>query len=349
MNTFADQQRFSRASAPRVGVVGAGGLGVHHVRILRDLCGERFAGFVDEHPGRAQQVASQYQVTAYPSLERLLDDVDAVSIVVPTTAHHAVAAAALARGKHLFVEKPFTVTLEEADDLLDRSRAAGVMLQVGHVERFNRAVRAAMPYVDGPRFIESDRLAPFNPRGSDVAVVLDLMIHDLDLVHTLVGSPVADVQAMGIPVLTPQVDIANARLTFANGAVANITASRVSRERLRKLRIFQRSGYLSLDLAAGTGEFFRLRGDFDPMQLARAPRALEEFVERVVLDAPDGEPLVLELSQFLGAIMGRNRVAVTGEEGREALAAALRIVGAIEQAHAVMRAGESPSHGAAGA
>jgi predicted dehydrogenase len=214
------------------------------------------------------------------------------------------------------------------------------LLQVGHVERFNRAVRAAMPFVDGPRFIESDRLAPFSPRGSDVAVVLDLMIHDLDLVHTLVGLRVADVQAMGMPVLTPQIDIANARLTFANGAVANITASRVSRERLRKLRIFQRSGYISLDLAAGTGEFFRLRGDFDPMLLARAPRALEEFVERVPLEAPDGEPLVLELSQFLGAIAGRNAVAVTGEEGREALEAALRIVAAIEAAHQVMRASD---------
>jgi predicted dehydrogenase len=151
---------------------------------------------------------------------------------------------------------------------------------------------------------------------------------------------VADVQAMGMPVLTPQIDIANARLTFANGAVANITASRVSRERLRKLRIFQRSGYLSLDLAAGTGEFFRLRGDFDPMLLARAPRALEEFVERVPLEAPDGEPLVLELSQFLGAIAGRNPVAVTGEEGREALEAALRIVTAIEAAQQVMRASD---------
>jgi predicted dehydrogenase len=341
MSMATDRQLFSGTKAPRVGVVGAGGLGVHHVRILRDLCGERFVGFVDENPARASAVASQYQVTAYPSLAALLDEVDAVSIVVPTTAHHVVATAALARGKHVFVEKPFTVTLAEADALLGQSRAAGVILQVGHVERFNRAVRAAMPYVDGPRFIESDRLAPFNPRGSDVAVVLDLMIHDLDLVHTLVGSPVADVQAMGIPVLTPQLDIANARLTFANGAVANITASRVSRERLRKLRIFQRSGYLSLDLAAGTGEFFRLRGDFDPMALARAPRALEEFVERVTIEAPEGEPLVLELSQFLGAIMGRNAVAVTGEEGREALEAALRIVSAIEQAHRVMQASEA--------
>lgn len=333
-----DQRAYSGADAPRVGVVGAGGLGVHHVRILRDLSGDRFVGFVDENPARAAAVAEQLGVRTLPSLDALLAEVDAVSVVVPTTAHHAVASAVLAAGKHVFIEKPFTVTLDEADDLIALARTAGVVLQVGHVERFNRAVRAAMPYVDAPRFIESDRLAPFNPRGSDVAVVLDLMIHDLDLVHTLVGQRVADVQAMGIPVLTPQLDIANARLTFANGAVANITASRVSRERVRKLRVFQQSGYLSLDLAAGTGEFFRLRPDFDPHQLARAPRALEDFVERVSIDAPDAEPLGLELAQFLGAVMGTHPIAVTGAEGREALEAALRIVTAIEAAHRTMRA-----------
>ena len=285
-----------------------------------------------------RDVAAQHGVRAFSSLHEMLDDVDAVSVVVPTTAHFAVAAEALRAGKHVFIEKPFTVTLDEADALIALAASTGVVLQVGHVERFNRAVRAAMPFVDGPRFIESDRLAPFNPRGSDVAVVLDLMIHDLDLVHTLVGAPVVDVQAMGIPVLTPQLDIANARLTFANGAVANITASRVSRERVRKLRIFQNSGYLSLDLATGTGEYFRLRSDFDPHQLARAPRALEDFVERVVLNAPDGEPLVLELTQFLGAIMGTHPIAVTGAAGRDALDAALRIVTTIDQAHRAMRA-----------
>ncbi len=308
------------------------------MRILRDLAGNRFIGFIDENPARAAEVAAQLGVSAWASLDEMLPHVDAVSIVVPTTSHHAVASAALRAGKHVFIEKPFTVTLAEADELIALAAHAGVVLQVGHVERFNRAVRAAMPFVDGPRFIESDRLAPFNPRGSDVAVVLDLMIHDLDLVRTLVGSRVADVQAMGIPVLTPQLDIANARLTFANGAVANITASRVSRERVRKLRIFQQSGYLSLDLAAGHGEFFRLRADFDPRQLARAPRALEDFVERVALEAPEGEPLGLELTQFLGAIMGTQPIAVTGAEGRDALEAALRIVSAIESAHSAMRA-----------
>ncbi|MEI6740665.1 MAG: Gfo/Idh/MocA family oxidoreductase [Gemmatimonadaceae bacterium] len=328
---MATARMFSGATAPKVGVIGAGGLGVHHVRILRDLAGDRFVGFVDENPARAAQVAEQLGVAALPSVEALLSQVDAVSVVVPTTMHHRVASAVLRAGRHVFIEKPFTVTLAEADDLIALAAAAGVVLQVGHVERFNRAVRAAMPYVDGPRFIESDRLAPFNPRGSDVAVVLDLMIHDLDLVHTLVGVPVAEVSAMGIPVLTPSLDIANARLTFANGAVANITSSRVSRERLRKLRIFQKSGYISLDLAAGTGEFFRMRGDVDPRQLARAPRALEDFVERVELSAPEGEPLVLELTQFLSAILGQDPIAVTGADGRDALEAALRIVAAIEQ------------------
>ncbi len=324
-----------------MGVVGAGGLGVHHVRILRDLAGDRFAGFVDQNPARAAEVAASLNVMAWPTLDAMLDEVDAVSIVVPTTAHHAVTSEALRRGKHVFVEKPFTATLEEADELLALQQSAGVVVQVGHVERFNRAVRAAIPFVDGPLFIESDRLAPFSPRGSDVAVVLDLMIHDIDLVCSLVNSLVNEVSAAGIPVLTPQVDIANARLTFASGAVANVTASRVSRERIRKLRIFQRSGYLSLDLASGTGEFFRLRGDFNPMMLARAPRSVEDFVERVALEAPEGEPLVLELSQFLGAVAGQHPVTVDGTQGREALSVALRIVSEIDRSLIAIKQGGS--------
>jgi predicted dehydrogenase len=195
-------------------------------------------------------------------------------------------------------------------------------------------VRAALPYVEAPRFIESDRLAPFNPRGSDVAVVLDLMIHDIDLVRTFVGGGVASIAAVGVPVLTPFVDIANARISFEAGAVANITASRVSRERMRKLRIFQQSGYLSLDLAAGTGEFYRLRRDVDLVALVRqaqGAQALETFVERVTLEAPDGEPLRLELQNFLEAVRGRAEIAVSGDDGREALAVALTIVREIER------------------
>lgn len=320
--------------AVRIGVIGAGALGFHHTRILRDVPGAQLVGFHDAKPARAAQVSAELDVRSFATLESLLDEVDAVSVVVPTPAHFTVASPALERGLHVLIEKPIATTLEEADALLAIAKRTGAKVQTGHVERFNRAVRAALPYVEGPRFIESNRLAPFNPRGSDVAVVLDLMIHDIDLVRTFVGGGVSAVSAVGVPVLTPFVDIANARITFDAGAVANITASRVSRDRMRKLRIFQQSGYLSLDLAAGTGEFYRLRKDVDLLALVRdaqGAQALETFVERVPLDAPEGEPLRLELEAFVQAVHGDGPVSVTGEDGREALAVALTIVRDIER------------------
>ncbi len=300
------------------------------MRILRSVEGIELKGFVEARAERAQQVSTELGVRAYPSVSALLDEVDAVTIAVPTPAHHSVASEALRRGKHVLIEKPLATTIAEADDLLALAKANGAIIQTGHVERFNRAIRAALPYVDKPRFIQSDRLAPFNPRGSDVAVVLDLMIHDLDLVGTLVGDHVATVSAVGVPVLTPFVDIANARLTFAGGAVANITASRVSKDRMRKIRIFQGSGYLSLDLAAGTGEFYRLKGNLDLAALAKAPAELDSFVERIALEAPEGEPLRLEFESFAAALRGEGPVIVSGEDGREALEVALRIVKEIE-------------------
>jgi predicted dehydrogenase len=315
----------------RTGVIGAGGLGHHHVRILRDMQGPDFAGFYEVKAERAAQVASELGVRAFESLDALLDVVDAVTIVVPTPAHYAVAEQVLARGIHALIEKPIAATLEQADAMLRLAAEHGAIIQTGHVERFNRAIRAAIPYVEHPRFIESDRLAPFNPRGADVAVVLDLMIHDIDLVHTLVGGKAASVLAVGVPVLTPFVDMANARLAFDSGAVANITASRVSRERMRKLRIFQPSGYLSLDLNAGSGEFYRLRGELDMAALATSPLALEQFVERIPLEADEGQPLQLEFESFLAAVRGEGPIVVTGAEGREALAVALQIVADIER------------------
>jgi predicted dehydrogenase len=317
-----------------MGVIGAGALGFHHVRILRDMPGVAFAGFHEANPERAAHVTKELGVPAFPSVEALVDVIDAATIVVPTPAHYAVAKVALARGKHLLIEKPIAATLDEADELVATAKASGALIQTGHVERFNRAIRAALPYVDAPRFVESDRLAPFNPRGSDVAVVLDLMIHDIDLVRTLVGGAVSGLSAVGIPVLTPFVDIANARLTFEAGAVANITASRVSRERMRKLRIFQQSGYISLDLAAGTAEYYRLRRDVDLAALVRDARGAQElaaFVEHVPIDAPEGEPLRLELEAFVRAVAGEAAIPVTGDDGREALAVALTIVRDIER------------------
>ena len=287
------------------------------------------------------RVANELGARPFDSLPALLDAVQAAVVVVPTRAHYEVAKDALSRGVHLLIEKPITATLEQADELLALAKQKGALLQIGHVERFNRALRAAMPYLDSPRFVESERLAPFNPRGTDVAVVLDLMIHDIDLVHALVRDKVVDVRAVGVGVLT-QMDMTNAWLSFENGAVANIKASRVSRDRLRKLRIFQRNGYFSLDLGDGSGEFYRLKHDIDVAELAKSSQSIEKFVERIKLKAPDGEPLRLEHESFIAAIAGKSPVVVTGEDGRDALAVAMRIVAEIEKAMPMLR-------GAAGA
>ena len=291
----------------------------------------KFAGFVEPRDERAKEVEKELGVTRYSDEASLLADVDAITIVVPTPAHYQVAKTALDAGKHVFIEKPITATLEQAEELLDTARKHGALVQIGHVERFNRAVRAALPYVSRPRFIESERLALFNLRGSDVAVVLDLMIHDIDLVLTLVGDTAQDISAVGVPVLTPMLDIANARVTFTSGAVANITSSRISRDRGRTIRIFQESGYMSLDLAAGTGNFFRLKEKLDPTKALSGPVNITDFVDYIPLTAPEGEPLRLEFDSFVSAIRGESDVVVTGEDGKRALSVALRIVAEIER------------------
>lgn len=297
-------------------------------------------GFFDTNREQSAKVAGELGARAFDTLAALLGAVDAAVIVVPTRAHYDVATEALSRGIHLLIEKPIATTLVQADALVELARQHGALLQIGHVERFNRAVRAAMPYLDQPRFIESERLAPFNPRGTDVAVVLDLMIHDIDLVHALVRDRVADVRAVGVGVLT-QVDMTNAWLEFERGAVANIKASRVSRDKLRKLRVFQRNGYFSLDLGAGTGEFYHLRADVDLVELAKSSQSIEKFVERVKLKAPEGEPLRLEHESFIAAIEGKSPLVVTGEDGRDALAVALRIVREIEATLPALRGGSA--------
>jgi predicted dehydrogenase len=310
----------------RVGVIGTGALGFHHARLLGRMPGAEFAGIYDKNPARAAAVAQQLETVAHPSLAALLDRIDAVTVAVPTPAHGEVGLAALARGVHAFIEKPLADTMPGAERLVRAASERGVVLQVGHVERFNRAVRAAAPYLDEPRFLQVDRLAPFQPRGTDVAVILDLMIHDLDLVLELVRSEVTDVRATGVAILTPHVDIANARIEFANGAIANVTASRVSRDRTRKLRIFQPTGYFSLDLAQGTGDFYRLKPGWQGFGATR----LEQVVEQVRLEAAEAESLELELESFLRAVRGEEGVVVSGAAGAQALALACRVADAIQ-------------------
>lgn len=310
----------------RVGVVGTGALGYHHARLLRKLDGADLVGIYDINPARAAQVAKELETVAHPSLEALLDRVEAATVVVPTPAHVEVGLAVLSRGLSALVEKPLAETVAGAEALVRRAGETGALLQVGHVERFNRAVRAATPYLEEPRFLQTERLAPFQPRGTDVAVILDLMIHDLDLVLELVRAEVVEVRATGVPVLTPHVDIANARVEFTNGAVANITASRISRERTRKLRIFQPTGYFSLDLAQGSGDFYRLKPGWQRLGAAR----IEDIVEHLRLQAPEAEPLKLELESFVRAVRGEGEVAVSGAAGCEALALAYRVADAVQ-------------------
>ena len=314
-----------------VGVVGVGSLGFHHARILREVPGAEMVGVYDLDPARAARATAELGVRAFPSLDDLLARTEAVVVAVPTTRHAEVALPALERGVHLLVEKPIASTLEEADRIVEAAEARGLVVATGHVERFNGALRACEAYLDRPRFVESHRLAPFNPRGTDVAVVLDLMIHDIDLVLGLVGRDVESLHAIGVPVLTGSTDIANARVVFEDGAVANITASRVSLERMRKIRFFQPSGYISLDLAAGRGEFLRLRrGMTLEPGVPAAVDSLEGLVERVPLEGDGREPLLCELESFMEALRGEAPVKVSGEDGRRALRVALEIVERIE-------------------
>ncbi len=315
----------------RAGVVGTGSLGFHHARILRNLPEVAMKGAFEIRPDRALEVGKELDIWFFRSLDELLDQVDAVVIAVPTSDHESVAVAALDRGVHVLVEKPMAPDLDAADRILEAATRSGAVVQIGHVERFNPAILAAEAHLEQPLFIESHRIAPFVPRSTDVAVVLDLMIHDVDLVCGLVGEPIQEIAAVGVPVLTPNVDIANARLTFQGGAVANLTASRVSMEKMRKLRIFQRSGYLSLNLAEGTGEFLRLREELPFLAGPEIP--LEHFpeggmaslVDRIPLEGARVEPLRSELEAFRDACLARREPAVSGRDGREALAVTLSI------------------------
>jgi predicted dehydrogenase len=325
-------------SATRVGVIGAGSLGFHHARILREVAGAEMAGIYDADPARAATVSAELGVRAFATRDALLEAVDAAVVAVPTTAHAEVALAALDAGVHLLIEKPIAASVEEADAIVERAEANGLVVATGHVERFNGALRACEQYLEDPRFAESHRLASFGPRGTDVAVVLDLMIHDIDLLLGLVRRPVETVDAVGVGVLTGNVDIANARLVFEGGAVANITASRVSLERMRKIRFFQRSGYLSLDLAAGTGEFLRLKKGATLPDGDLSLLSLMSVVERIELKGDGTEPLRAELEAWIAAVRGEGPLVVSGRDGRNALAVALRIMEKIED-HAVAVAG----------
>lgn len=314
----------------KIGVLGVGHLGKIHLKCI-GLAAEAYelAGFYDPDPATARRVAEEFGLRAFESVDQLLAAVDVVDIVTPTVTHYDLARRALEAGKHVFIEKPLTHTLEEARELVKLSHARNLLVQVGHVERFNPALLALEDTELKPMFIEAHRLAAFNPRGTDVSVVLDLMIHDLDIVLSMADSEVERVSASGVAVVSETPDIANARLEFANGCVANLTASRISLKQMRKLRLFQRDAYISLDLLDKQAQVIRLldkgaapdNGQAFPLETPRGERVLH-------VDMPEIEPvnaIKLELETFARSIREGSRPRVNVEDGYRALELAYRI------------------------
>jgi predicted dehydrogenase len=306
----------------RTAVIGVGYLGRFHAQKYAQAEGCELAAVVDPDPAARAAVGAELHVAALATHASLLGAVDAVSVVTPTPAHFEIAREFLAAGAHVLVEKPITETPAEARELIALAARAGRILQVGHLERFNAAILAAEPHLHAPRFIECHRLAPYRERGTDVNVVLDLMIHDIDLVQTMVDAPIATIDAVGTPVFSEEIDIANARIRFANGCVANATASRVSLKTERKLRIFEDDAYLSLDLQQKIMTLIRKRGPGD------APGPLPVIIEEQSLDP--GDALQAEIDSFLQCIRAGRPPVVTGEAGLMALETAMRIT---EQVH----------------
>ena len=316
----------------KVGVLGAGHLGKIHIRLLLELSDKyEFVGFYDPSDDNAAAAIELFKVRRFDSVEELLDGVDCIDIVTPTISHFDCASKALRKSKHVFIEKPVTETVDEARALINLAHEAGVKVQVGHVERFNPAFQAAQPYFNNPMFIETHRLAQFNPRGTDVPVVLDLMIHDLDAILSVVKSGIKRISASGVSVVSDTPDIANARIEFDNGCVANLTASRISMKNMRKSRFFQKDAYISVDFLTKELEVVRMQDiDGEPNQFDIVFDMGEgKPVKKVLFDKPEIEDVNAikeELSTFHDAIANDTTPIVPIEDGYLALDVAQKIV-----------------------
>jgi predicted dehydrogenase len=320
----------------KYGIIGVGALGRHHARWAQQIDSLQLSGVYDIVEDRAVKVADELGCKAFDSLDSLIDSSDAASIAVTTSNHCEVALKVIEAGRHLLIEKPIASTLEETDRIIKAAENKQVKLMVGHIERFNPALDALKKYNIRPRFIEAHRLAAFNPRGTDVAVVLDLMIHDIDLALHLVKSPVVQISASAVNVISDTEDIANARLTFENGAVANLTASRISLKPMRKMRIFQTSGYFSLDLAEKKADLYRmLDAEAGDGELAIPLGNSGQNIGYMKTGDTSTDMLCAELESFAAAILEDRPPPISGGDGRDALAVALSV---IEESHKGARA-----------
>lgn len=321
----------------KIGIIGTGHLGRLHTKVMKTVSDCELVGIFDMDKEKSAACAAEFGVTAYEKLDDLLAAVDAVSIVATTSAHHELGSYCLKAGKHVFVEKPITVTIAEAEELISIAAANKLNLQVGHIERFNPALLSLEKYNLNPKFIQTDRLAQFNPRGTDVAVVLDLMIHDIDIILSLVKSNVKEVHASGVAVVSDNIDIANARLEFENGAVANVTASRISQKKMRKMRMFQRDTYISLDFITGVSEVYRLLSQEDMKEgefISFGEMGVGDKKKMVVYEQPEQKEvnaLQYELQLFVNSIMRNERPVVSGEDGLRALKIAGIIIEKIKE------------------
>ena len=320
----------------KVGVLGAGHLGKIHIRLLIELSDKfEFVGFYDPSDENAKVAIDTFGIKRFDTIELLLNEVDCVDIVTPTLSHFDCASKALRKSKHVFIEKPITETVEEAKKLINLSHEAGVKVQVGHVERFNPAFQAAVPYIENPMFIETHRLAQFNPRGTDVPVVLDLMIHDLDAILSVVNSDVKRISASGVSVVSDTPDIANARIEFDNGCVANLTASRISMKNMRKSRFFQKDAYISVDFLTKELEVVRMEdieGEPNPFDVV-FDLGEGKPTKKVLFDKPDIEDVNAikeELSTFCDAILNDTTPIVSIEDGYNALDVAQKIMDSLK-------------------
>jgi predicted dehydrogenase len=325
----------------KTGIIGTGHLGKIHTKLFKEILTCDFVGVYDLDYERAKSVSEEFGTKAFKEINDLLDEVDAVDIVATTSAHYKLVKQAFAKNKHVFVEKPITSQIWEAEQLVEEAEQKKLIFQVGHIERFNPALLTLEKYELNPVFIQTDRLAQFNPRGTDVAVVLDLMIHDIDIILSLVKSEVKDIKASGVEVVSDSIDIANARIEFENGAVANVTASRISQKKMRKMRMFQRDAYISLDFITGTSEVYRL---VNPSNVPQNPfinygeMGIGEKKKFVIYEQPEVKEinaLKLELEYFVEAIINNKTPIVSGKDGLKALKVAEMIIKKIEDSKIV--------------
>ncbi len=323
----------------KIGLIGAGHLGKIHLKLLKDIEEADLIGFYDIDKDNAERVEKEFGVKSFESLDVLLDKCDAVDIVTPTTTHYEIAKKAIKKQKHIFIEKPVASSVKEAEELVKLSYEAGVKVQVGHVERFNPAFLTAKQYIDNPKFIEIHRLAQFNPRGTDVSVVYDLMIHDIDIVLNILNSGIKKISSSGVAIVSDTIDIANARIEFDNGAVANITSSRISLKKMRKMRLFQKNAYLSLDFLDKKVEIIKMKdveSEENPFGIYIDTSKGKKQIYYITPEVKNNNAIMEELREFCLAVEKDSEPPVTIEEGFRALKVAEEIDSQIQKSALIL-------------